>query len=458
MTIKDMLLRQFKEVINIREHVDTAAADKAIRGNIYFRGPNVWILAFAIVLASVGLNVNSTAVIIGAMLVSPLMGPIFGLGLGLGIGDTALLKASFTNLIIMVGISLVSSFIYFTLTPLETANPTELLARTNPTIYDVIIALFGGFAGIFEQSRKEKGTVFAGVAIATALMPPLCTAGFGLASGNFGYFIGALYLFMINCTFIALATYMTVKYLKFERTEYADAAVSKKAKRIITMGVLIIIIPSIWSAVIVVKENRFEQQAKSFIKENRTIGGCYVYDYHISHQKGSKVELMLSGEQLEDDAKAKLLASAQSHGIGEDQIVFTGLGTAQKEDQSELMKGLFDRTDSELKKKDEEIQSLKQQLREFREKDIPYIQISKEIVHQYPSVKEVSISRGAMVNSSEYTHNECLVLVITVDSLLDEDSADRLRQWMKIRVGEENIRLIQYRSEEVVESAEEETL
>lgn len=452
MTIKDMLLRQFKEIINIREHVDTASADKAIRNNIYFRGPNVWILAFAIVLASVGLNVNSTAVIIGAMLVSPLMGPIFGLGLGLGVRDTTLLKESMTNLIIMVLISLVASFIYFLLTPLQIANPTELLARTNPTIYDVIIALFGGFAGIFEQSRKEKGTVFAGVAIATALMPPLCTAGYGLASGNLGHFIGALYLFLINCTFITLATYLTVKYLKFEITEYSDAALSKKAKRIITIGVLVMIIPSIWSAVIMVKENKFEENAKQFVQEHKTIGGCYIYDYSISHIKGSKIELMLSGEALDEEGRTLLKSSAKAYGINEDQVIISEHGTVRKEDQSELMKGLFDRTDSELKKKDEEITTLRKQLREFREKDIPFIQISKEIVNQYPAVKEVSISRGAMVNSSEYTHNECLVVVLTVDTLLDDASSSRLKEWMKVRVGEENVRLIQFREEEIVES------
>ena len=212
-------MSRFRSLFDISEHIDTAAAEKAVRNNIYFRGPNAWILAIAIVIASVGLNINSIPVIIGAMLISPLMGPIFGLGLGLGINDVDLMKAAGKNLLVMMAISLLASFIYFLITPLNLANPTELLARTNPTLYDVLIALFGGFAGIFEQCRKEKGTVFSGVAIATALMPPLCTAGFGLASGHLSYFLGAMYLFVINCLFIMLATYATVKYLRFNKKE-----------------------------------------------------------------------------------------------------------------------------------------------------------------------------------------------------------------------------------------------
>ena len=195
MNIFKRLTEIIREIMNIDTYIDTDAAERSIRNNVVFRGPNAWILAVAIMIASVGLNVNSIPVIIGAMLISPLMGPIFGLGLGLGINDIELMKQAGKNLLIMVSISLFVSLIYFLITPLSLSNPTELLARTRPTIFDVMIALFGGFAGIFEQCRKEKGTVFAGVAIATALMPPLCTAGYGLATGNFGSFLGALYLF-----------------------------------------------------------------------------------------------------------------------------------------------------------------------------------------------------------------------------------------------------------------------
>ena len=206
MTLYDTFKAQISGIANINDHIDINDASARIKSSIWFKGPNVWILAFSIVIASVGLNVNSTAVIIGAMLVSPLMGPIIGMGLSLGTNDTVLLRDAARNLLIMVIISLLASCLYFVLTPLNLTNPTELLARTSPTIYDVLIALFGGLAGILENCRKERGTVISGVAIATALMPPLCTAGYGLANLNMHYFLGAMYLFLINSVFIILAT------------------------------------------------------------------------------------------------------------------------------------------------------------------------------------------------------------------------------------------------------------
>ena len=205
MTLKQRMRRFIQRHIFIYDELDTAGAAQRIKSNIWFRGTNVWILAFSIVIASVGLNVNSTAVIIGAMLVSPLMGPIIGAGLALGTNDLDLLKAAGRNLMVMVLISLVASTLFFIVSPLALVNPTELEARTSPTIYDVLIALFGGLAGILENSRKERGTVLSGVAIATALMPPLCTAGYGLAHWQLHFFFGALYLFIINSVFIPLA-------------------------------------------------------------------------------------------------------------------------------------------------------------------------------------------------------------------------------------------------------------
>ena len=189
---------------------------EAIREGIEFKGSTIWILIFAIFIASLGLNTNSTAVIIGAMLISPLMGPIMGIGLGLGINDFELIKKSFRNLGVATIFSVLTSTLYFLISPLNEAR-SELLARTSPTIYDVLIALFGGLAGIVAMATKQKGNVIPGVAIATALMPPLCTAGFGLANGNMHYFFGAFYLFFINSVFIAFATTMGVKAMKFSK-------------------------------------------------------------------------------------------------------------------------------------------------------------------------------------------------------------------------------------------------
>ena len=222
------LLAYLKQVVDITEDSDAQTTIDNISKGVVFRGVNVWILVFAIVVASIGLNVNSTAVIIGAMLISPLMSPIMGLGLGVGINDNDLIRKSLKNFLIMVIVSLIASSTYFLLTPLSDAQ-SELLARTKPTIFDVLIAFFGGLAGIIASSRKqEKVTVVAGVAIATALMPPLCTAGYGIGTGQFIYFFGAFYLFFINSFFIALATFIMVRYLKFPQKQYVNLVKEKR--------------------------------------------------------------------------------------------------------------------------------------------------------------------------------------------------------------------------------------
>ena len=189
---------------------------ESVKKGIFFKGFNLWVLVFAIFVASLGLNVNSTAVIIGAMLISPLMGPIIGMGLAVGISDFDMLKRSFKHYLLSAGVSVVTATIYFLLSPINEAQ-SELLARTSPNIYDVLIAFFGGMAGVVAICAKEKGNVIPGVAIATALMPPLCTAGYGLSQGEWMYFLGALYLFFINTVFISFATFLGVRFFRFQR-------------------------------------------------------------------------------------------------------------------------------------------------------------------------------------------------------------------------------------------------
>jgi uncharacterized hydrophobic protein (TIGR00271 family) len=211
-----------KELFDLRKSKENEELTvESIRHGVVFKGTNLWVLIFAIFIASLGLNVNSTAVIIGAMLISPLMGPIMGFGLSVGISDFDLLKQSFRSYLLTTFISVVTSTLYFSLTPLNEVQ-SELLARTSPTIYDVLIALFGGLAGIIAVSTKEKGNVIPGAAIATALMPPLCTAGFGLATGNIFYFLGAFYLYFINSVFISLATFLGVRFMHFKRKTFVD--------------------------------------------------------------------------------------------------------------------------------------------------------------------------------------------------------------------------------------------
>ncbi len=439
---------QVRSITNLSEHIDTSEAEKAIRNSIYFRGPNVWILGFSIVIASVGLNVNSIPVIIGAMLISPLLGPIFGIGLGLGINDTGLLKASLKNILVMMSISIVASFLYFLITPLNLSNPTELLARTNPTIYDVLIALFGGFAGIFELARKEKGTVFSGVAIATALMPPLCTAGFGLASGNLMYFLGALYLFTINCIFIILATYLTVKYMKFEQYEYKDEKAGRRARRFITIITVIVVVPSIWSAIVMVRENRFNENVAEFINTNKNLYSGYIMDYKVEHRKGSRVEVYFTGEPLSASEKNNLLESAKEYGLRPEQVIIKEHALVEGTDEAEILKGIYERTDNEITRREAEIKKLEDELKMLHASDIPYEQVAREAVNQYPSIQSIFIARGAKVNSGDFRKNDGLLAVVTTAEPLDNDEKSRLTNWLRIRLGIENVTLYEFHTTE----------
>ena len=249
---------------------DKAQRDEVVASvskGVEFRGVNLWVLIFATMIASLGLNVNSAAVIIGAMLISPIMGPIMGVGLALGINDFELLKKSLRNLALMFIVAIITSTVYFFISPLS-SNSSELLARTVPTTYDVLIALFGGLAGIVAQTRQDRtSTVIPGVAIATALIPPLCTAGFGLATGQFRFFIGAFYLFFINSVFIALATYAMVRFLQYEKKVFIDKVRERTVKRLMMVITLVTFIPSVVIGFHMVRVSLFEAVADKYVSQ-----------------------------------------------------------------------------------------------------------------------------------------------------------------------------------------------
>ncbi|UBB90392.1 DUF389 domain-containing protein [Candidatus Kaistella beijingensis] len=248
-----------------------------VKSSIAFAGSNVWILACAILIASVGLNVNSTAVVIGAMLISPLMGPIVGAGFALGMYDFDLMRKSLKNLLISTLIGLVVSFVYFLLSPFKEAQ-SEILARTSPNIYDVLIAFFGGLVGVIAITRVEKGNPIPGVAIATALMPPLCTAGYGLATGKFAFFGGAMFLYTINCVFICIATYAIVKFLKYPSVGFVDKKQEVRVRNWITVITILMIAPSIFFAYRFIQQQRFQEKVKSYVnKEFESKGNTIVY-------------------------------------------------------------------------------------------------------------------------------------------------------------------------------------
>ena len=360
---KDYFRRTIRYYASIYDHIDTDDAAQRIKGAIWFRGPNVWILAFSIIIASVGLNVNSTAVIIGAMLISPLMGPIIGSGFAIGTNDLDLLKLAFKNLLVMVAISLIASTLFFLVSPLNLTNPTELEARTSPTVFDVLIALFGGLAGILESCRKERGTVISGVAIATALMPPLCTAGYGLSCLNMHFFLGAMYLFVINSVFIMLATYLMVKYLRFRTVIGLDPAQTARRRKLMSALIAIVIIPSVFSFVSIVRDNNFEQRVQAFVAENRLVSRSYLYEYRIYKDHGRKVELSLTGEPLSFEAQTELYASARRHRIKDDQLVIKehSLGMTQEE-MNGMIREIYDKTDRDMAEKEAQLARIQERL------------------------------------------------------------------------------------------------
>ncbi len=268
--VKGLLTRSIKfltELLDFRDDTDQEATIEAIKGDIAFKGATAWILICSIFVASIGLNADSTAVVIGAMLISPLMGPILGIGMSIAINDIDTLKKSFINLATMIILSLLTAFLFFFLFPLR-EETSELLGRVKPDIRDVLIAFFGGLALII--ARTKKGTIASvifGVAIATALMPPLCTAGYGLAIGNLDYFLGAMYLFIINTIFIALATFIVLKLLGFTMIRYVNSVKRKRIARLTSIVAILVMIPAIITFIRVYKESVINANYKKFIKD-----------------------------------------------------------------------------------------------------------------------------------------------------------------------------------------------
>ena len=443
-------VRKMVELVNIREYVDYHTADTSIRNNIRFKGPNVIILACAIIIASVGLNVNSIPVIIGAMLISPVMGPILGLGLGLGTEDGELLKDSLKNFAIMVGISILASSLFFLLSPLTLENPSELLARTNPTIYDVLIALFGGLAGILETSRKEKGTVISGVAIATALMPPLCTIGYGISRLHMTFVFGALYLFLINTIFIALATFLAVKLFKFPIVKPDEAEVEGKrrglSKSWYGVILLVIVLPSIWTAINVVKENNFKIHAAQLVRENKNMGKSFIYDYKTNYsRKLSTIDLFVAGEMLTDESREILYNDAENYGIMRSQIIIHEDATIVRENisETEILKGIYEHTDKQIKVLNDSIMKLNARLNAYEDNVIPTRYIAQELFAQHPQITNISVTRGSAVDVITSEENERIMVLVTSDEPISPELHDQIERWLKVRLQNENVLVVE---------------
>ncbi len=444
--MKDNFWGRLATLANVKDEIDIDAANASIRKNIHFRGMTIFILACAIIIASVGLNLNSIPVIIGAMLISPVMGPILGFGLSLAENDTDLLRESLKNLLIMVVISIVASAIYFLLSPLSPDQKTELLARTNPTIYDVLIALFGGAAGMFETSRKEKGTVLPGVAIATALMPPLCTIGYGIAHLEPRFIFGAFYLFIINSIFIALATFLVAKYLRFPTSTARDPERRKKNSRIVGVIMLIIVVPSFVSAVRMIHQTDFNRKVETLVSKDKAIGRSYIFNYEVGREgKSNVVDIYFAGETLSDTDKENFLLDAENLGLDrkllrlhEDASVRTGV-------DSELMKNVYENSSKQQQALQNTIDSLQRELNRYTSKDIPTELIATELAVQYDGIVSVTLARGQDFSPENGKGSEKIVSLLTVDRTLPAETVVKITEWLKVRLQNPNVTVMQVR-------------
>lgn len=400
---------------------------------VVFRGTNLWILVFAIFIASLGLNVNSTAVIIGAMLVSPLMGPIMGLGLGMAINDLALLKKSAFNYLFAAGVGLATSTLYFLITPINDAH-SEILARTAPTIYDVLIAFFGGLAGILATSSKQKGNVIPGVAIATALMPPLCTAGYGLATFKFSYFFGAFYLFLINTVFIALATLITAKFLKFPFKELPDKEDSVRTKRIVWIIVIVTILPSIYFGYDIVKKNKYQRKVDKFIDTEAIFPNDYLLKKNVDVKKKS-IELTYGGEYIEETEIEKLKSKLKNYDLEETSLEIRQGFAYLKDDKNENNKET--QLSLALNEKELQILSLKNTIDSIDNQNKLSGQIFKELKAQYPSVTSSILQPS--VNYTDTVQSAVWVSIIKSDKPVNKDEKEKIENWLHARLSTNSV-------------------
>lgn len=430
-------------LLDFREDTDIDATIQAIKGDIAFKGATSWILICSVFVASIGLNANSTAVVIGAMLISPLLGPILGVGLSIAINDIDTLKRSLLNLGIMIGLSLLTAFLFFYLFPLSEDN-SELLGRVKPDIRDVLIAFVGGSALIIAKTKKGTiASVIYGVAIATALMPPLCTAGYGLAKGNWAYFGGAMYLFAINTIFIGLATFLILKVLRFPMLRYANSAKRKRIAQLASLLAIVVMVPAIWTFVHVLQETNFMKDAKSFVGNELTALPHSEYikknaTYNFS-ESNSSIELNTFGlDDIPDEAIALLKDRLLNYpALKNTQLIFNQ-SRSRNFDNFRYMQELRSRDSLDLLSQTQKIAFLEtklKQLSKYENNQIPFDNIAKEVKINYPTVEHFSYAIEIKTN---FTKTDTIPVfevkwnTTSETAILNEKQ--KLQNWLKQRL------------------------
>jgi uncharacterized hydrophobic protein (TIGR00271 family) len=443
----------FKELLDISKDTDREATIEGVKKDISFKGHNAWILIFSVFVASIGLNVSNTAVVIGAMLISPLMGPIVGLGLSVAINDVETLRKSLINLGVMVALSVITAYLYFTISPLTKETP-ELLARTSPTILDVLIAIFGGLALIVAKTKKgTMASVIFGVAIATALMPPLCTVGYGLAVGNLQYAGGAIYLFSINAVFIALTSFLIAKILRFPMVKYANSKHRKRIAQIATIIAVIVIVPSIILFLNLLKVEVFENKAKEFIETNVKYDGTVILKSNQDYDT-NKIEIFLIGRLVPEYTINNWKEELKKNTVLGDVNLQVFQAADQSDEMAQELSGklkfdildeLYEKNEQLLMDKEAKINFLENELTNLKIKELRFDEISKEVKINYSEIATISYYNKVTTNFK--STDTIPVIAITWDKKYSkknrEKDTKRLNNWLRYKLKLDTLQIIE---------------
>ncbi|MGN0310626.1 MAG: TIGR00341 family protein [Bacteroides sp.] len=436
-----------KDYLDLRKDKDNELATvDSIRKGVEFKGANLWILILAIFMASLGLNVNSTAVIIGAMLISPLMGPIMGVGLSVGLNDFELMKRSLKSYLITTLFSVTTATIFFLISPVAEGQ-SELLARTSPTIYDVFIALLGGLAGVVALSTKEKGNVIPGVAIATALMPPLCTAGYGLATGNAVYFFGAFYLYFINSVFISLATFTGVRVMHFQRKAFVDKNRELKVRRYIVFIVILTLCPAIYLTIGIIRDMVFDGAANRFVNEQLMFEGTQVLDKKIlRNADGNEIRIVLIGQEVPEASLSLARAKMKEYNLGDTKLTVMQGTNNETLDISSLramvMEDFYKKSEERLQEQKQQIAMLTSDLEKYHRFDALSVTLAPELKVLYPEVKSIALSHAIEQQVDSLQADTLTFAIVQLSKQPKPAEREKMTQWLKARLGTDRLRLI----------------
>lgn len=415
---------------------------KQIRNDVIFHGSNLWVLIFSILVASLGLNVNSTAVIIGAMLISPLMGPIIGIGAGVGITDFELVKQSFKNFAISTAISVLTATLYFSLSPITEAQ-SELLARTSPTLYDVLIAICGGAAGIIALCTKGKGNVIPGVAIATALMPPLCTAGYGIAIGNFSYFIGAFYLYFINSVFICAATFLGIRMLRFRHKEFVDSKRLRNVRMYIVVIVLLTMVPAAYMTIGIVRHSIAESNVARFVRAELASKGTQIISHDLDEER-QMLDIVAVGRNISPKTIDVASKRMEQYHLSHYKLNVIQGSLSDSTLMSKLLHSATvgsDASNKKLMEQSAEMDELQKMADRYTFYENMPVELKGEINTLWPSIRTLSLSLAVENSMDSVSAHPYVVAIAGCKKNLSFTEIARLQKWLKARVRADSVRL-----------------